>query len=67
MVSEKELTHEKKKLDVILQSISDGVIVTNEKGEITLVNKVAEYLTGWKKEEVLGKDINVCYARNEWS
>jgi two-component system phosphate regulon sensor histidine kinase PhoR len=40
-----------------LKSIGDAVITTNNEGVITFMNMVAEVLTGWKLEEVLGKDI----------
>lgn len=37
-----------------LASIGDGVIVTNEIGDVTFMNKIAEELTGWKFEEAGG-------------
>ncbi len=41
----------------ILQSIGDALIVTDKAGIITLMNPVAEKLTGWKAEEAIGKPI----------
>lgn len=46
---------EKKKDDVILDSIGEGLIVTDKDGVITLMNQVAEKLIGWKLEELKGK------------
>ncbi|MGD8389681.1 MAG: PAS domain S-box protein, partial [Desulfobacteraceae bacterium] len=39
----------------ILQSIGDAVITTDVHGRITLMNPVAERLTGWRAEEAEGK------------
>lgn len=39
----------------ILNSLGDGVYVTNLEREITFWNKAAERITGWKSEEILGK------------
>jgi PAS domain S-box-containing protein len=43
-------------LGVALTSIGDGVIMTDQQGKITLINKMAEELTGWRREEAEGKD-----------
>ncbi len=40
-----------------LKSIGDGVITTDTNGSITLLNPVAESLTGWKQEEAEGKPL----------
>ncbi|MDH3360481.1 MAG: ATP-binding protein, partial [Desulfobulbaceae bacterium] len=49
-----ELSREKEHLAVTLRSIGDGVITTDTSGNIVLLNKVAEQLTGWSKEEAAG-------------
>jgi len=41
-------------LDITLQSIGDAVIATDTSGRITRMNPVAERLTGWSQQEVLG-------------
>src|SRR5665213_2383700 len=48
---------EQSKLEAVLQSIGDGLFVTDRRGKITMVNRMFEILLGWKSEEVLGKDI----------
>jgi len=51
---ENQLAEEKERLLVTLRSIGDGVITTDVDGRIVLINKVAEYLTGWNQEEAKG-------------
>ena len=43
------------KEEAVLFSIGDGLLATDEKGNITLINKTAEKLLGKKKEEIMGK------------
>jgi len=53
-----QLIDEKERLAVTLRSISDGVIAADIDGNIILMNKIAEELTGWNLDEAYGKDIN---------
>jgi PAS domain-containing protein len=41
-----------------LTSIGDGVIATDSKAKVTLLNPVAERLTGWSHSDALGRDIS---------
>ena len=45
------------KLTITLNSIGDGVIATDDQTCITLLNPVAEKLTGWMLADALGKPI----------
>lgn len=45
----------KAKEEAILLSIGDGLLATDEKGNIILINKTAEKLLGKKSKEVMGK------------
>jgi len=60
--------HEKRKLyqqlqlsqrhiKAILHSIGDALIATDRQGNITMMNPVAEQLTGWSQTEAVGKPI----------
>jgi len=53
-----QLAKEKELLSVTLSSMGDGVIVVDAEKRITLFNKVAESLTGWKFDDVQGKPID---------
>ena len=52
------LQAEKERLVVTLRSIGDGVITTDRSGSITLINQVAEKLTGWKQAEAVGQPLD---------
>ena len=43
-------------LHTTLMCIGDGVIVTDERGNITRINSEAVRLTGWKKENAIGQN-----------
>ena len=47
-------TESYERLSTILNSVSDAVIATDNKGLITFMNPVAETLIGWEMEEVSG-------------
>jgi PAS domain S-box-containing protein len=51
----KSLERSRAKEEAILLSIGDGLLVTDEKGNVIIFNKTAEKLFGKKSEEVLGK------------
>jgi PAS domain S-box-containing protein len=41
----------------MLTSLGDGVLAINRDGRVTLLNPVAEQLTGWRRDEALGQPI----------
>jgi PAS domain S-box-containing protein len=45
-------------LDLILQSLADALLITTQTGLIKLVNQAAHQLFGYKKEELMGKNIS---------
>lgn len=60
------LAAEQERLAVTLRSIGDGVITTDVDGEIMLLNKVAEQITGWSHEEARGRPLcDVFHVINE--
>ena len=59
--AEADLKEEKERLAVTLRSIGDGVITTDISGNITLLNNVAEKLTGWSQQTAIGRPLNEVY------
>jgi diguanylate cyclase (GGDEF)-like protein/PAS domain S-box-containing protein len=56
-VMERNLFLEKEKFRTTLFSVGDGVISTDEKGHVVLMNAVAAELTGWTQEEAAGRPL----------
>ena len=56
-VAEQELRLSELRYKATLMSIGDGVIVTDPSGRVTMMNPVAETLTGWPFQEAEGKPI----------
>lgn len=52
-----ELIQEKEFLATTIASIGDAVIATDAQGHVTLMNRVAETLTGWPLDEARGKPL----------
>jgi len=63
---EAELRTGEKYLTIILNSIGDGVLVTNAEGRVLRLNPVAEQLTGWETVQAIGRSVNdVFHVINE--
>lgn len=53
---------------ITLYSIGDGVIITDKEGKVTLMNKEAEDLTGWKESDAFNKKLHEIFKIiNEYS
>ena len=55
------LRRERKWLETTLISIGDAVIATDTQGRVTLVNGVAEKLTGWKEQEAIHQPLETVF------
>ncbi len=55
--AELALAAEKERLAVTLRSIGDGVITTDIEGNIVMLNRAAEELTGWDSDEAIGRPL----------
>lgn len=51
----RKLMKEKQKAEAIVESISDGIIVTDEDNKLLLVNRAAEKALGIREKDVLGR------------
>src|SRR3954465_10939283 len=49
----------KEGVDALFQFATEGILVTNDKGEITRINPSAERLFGYGKGELIGKKIEL--------
>ena len=54
---EQAVAEERERLDVTLRSIGDAVMCTDIGGKVTLLNPVAEQLTGWDQAEAVGQPV----------
>ncbi len=57
-MAEEALLEEKERLAITLRSIGEGVIATDIKWRVHLMNKAAEDLTGWRQDEIWGRNIS---------
>ncbi|MEG6509144.1 HWE histidine kinase domain-containing protein [Methyloligella sp. 2.7D] len=53
-----ELRRQREWLQITLSSIGEGVIATDARGKVLIINKVAEDMTGWMEEEARGRHIS---------
>jgi PAS domain S-box-containing protein len=59
--SERRLRESNQWLDAMIKSLGEAVIATDEKGIIKIMNPFAEALTGWKREDALGKPLTTVF------
>ena len=59
---EKQLQEREQWLDATLGSIADGVLATDQEQKVLFVNRAAERLTGWSREEAEGRDLDAVLA-----
>lgn len=55
---EKDTYSKERRFSIILNSIGDGVIVTNSNGQVDYMNKAAENITDYSKSSAKGKNID---------
>ena len=52
------IAEQAERLQTTLASIGDAVIATDTEGRVTTLNAVAESLTGWKREDAVGRSLD---------
>jgi PAS domain S-box-containing protein len=60
--TKQELREKEEDLSITLNSIGDGVISTDNFGNITRMNPIAEKLTGWPLNEALGRKLTEIFC-----
>ncbi|HEX6766625.1 MAG TPA: PAS domain S-box protein, partial [Polyangiaceae bacterium] len=55
---EEKLHQAEERLATTLYSIGDGVLAADENARVTMINRVAENLTGWREDEARGRPID---------
>ncbi len=55
--AEAELKESREWLSTTLLSIGDAVIATDDRGHVTLLNPVAQTMTGWNEQDAVGKPL----------
>jgi diguanylate cyclase (GGDEF)-like protein/PAS domain S-box-containing protein len=55
---EEALFEERERAQVTLDSIGDAVLTTDLQGKVTYLNVAAEALTGWSREDALGRPLS---------
>ena len=51
----RQIRQQRKWFEVTLASIGDGVITADEDGKVTMLNPIAESLTGWQNADATGQ------------
>lgn len=62
---EEQLYHEKERALITLGSIADGVITTDDSGNVIFLNRAAEAITGWSFNEACDRPFREVYQVKE--
>lgn len=60
---QKNAERDNKQVESLFSNATEGIILTNKKGEIELINPFAERMFGYAKDELIGKKIEVLIPR----
>src|SRR5206468_12472221 len=63
----RDITEQKKaeeKFRSLLEAAPDAMIIANDKGEIVLINQQTETLFGYKRDELIGKPVEILIPAN---
>lgn len=60
-----ELRQEKDWTDDLLEAIVEGIVTLDRQGHVSFFSPGAERITGWKREEVLGRSCNQVFRPTE--
>jgi len=57
----RQLDESQRLMQTTLMGIGDAVICTDERGRVTLINPVAQKLTGWNHEDAIGQPLETVF------
>jgi len=57
----RQLDESQRLMQTTLMGIGDAVICTDERGGVTLINPVAQKLTGWNQEDAIGQPLETVF------
>jgi diguanylate cyclase (GGDEF)-like protein/PAS domain S-box-containing protein len=60
--AQERLFEEKERAQVTLNSIGDGVLTTDTLGNVTYLNRVAEEMTGWARQDASGHPLTEVFS-----
>jgi two-component system cell cycle sensor histidine kinase/response regulator CckA len=56
-----QLAREKERAQITLGAIAEGVVTTDGEGNVEIMNRPAERMTGWRRDEAAGRPIRDVY------
>ena len=56
-LTEETLREERERMAITLSSIVEGVFITDTRGRLTYMNRMAEEMSGWKRQHAIGRSI----------
>ncbi|PKL84724.1 MAG: hypothetical protein CVV22_11500 [Ignavibacteriae bacterium HGW-Ignavibacteriae-1] len=62
IAKEREIFRSKVEFRTTLYSIGDGVITTDDKGNVQVMNAIAQELTGWTEDDAKGKKLDEVFV-----
>lgn len=63
---QQQLEENEKKFRTITTSAQDAIVIVDNKGKISLWNKAAERIFGYKEEEILGEEVHHLLMSNQY-
>ena len=58
---QRKVENERERLSITLAGIGDGVIATDNLGNITFLNRAAESITGWTNQQAVGQPLETVF------
>jgi PAS domain S-box-containing protein len=63
---ERELKESEERFRNLVEMANDGIVMVDGERKIILFNRKAEEIYGWKREEIIGKEVSIVIPRRLW-